>query len=30
VVGGMHTDAWAQPAIIEQIFDFFDAHRKKD
>jgi poly(3-hydroxybutyrate) depolymerase len=29
VVGGMHTDAWAQPEVIEQIFDFFDAHRKK-
>src|SRR5580658_3710096 len=30
VVSGMHTDAWAQPAVIEQIFDFFDAHRKKE
>jgi poly(3-hydroxybutyrate) depolymerase len=29
VVGGAHTDAWAQPEVIEQIFDFFDAHRKK-
>jgi pimeloyl-ACP methyl ester carboxylesterase len=29
VVGGAHTDAWAQPEIIRQIFDFFDAHRKK-
>ncbi len=29
VIGGMHTDAWAQPEVIEQIFDFFDAHRKK-
>jgi poly(3-hydroxybutyrate) depolymerase len=29
VVGGVHTDAWAQPQVIEQIFDFFDAHRKK-
>jgi poly(3-hydroxybutyrate) depolymerase len=29
VVGGMHTDAWAQPEVIAQIFDFFDAHRKK-
>jgi poly(3-hydroxybutyrate) depolymerase len=29
VVGGMHTDAWAQPEVLEQIFDFFDAHRKK-
>ncbi len=29
VIGGMHVDAWAQPEIIEQIFAFFDAHRKK-
>ena len=29
VAGGAHTDAWAQPEIITQIFDFFDAHRKK-
>jgi poly(3-hydroxybutyrate) depolymerase len=29
VTGGMHTDAWAQPEVIEQIFDFFDAHKKK-
>ena len=29
VVGGAHTDAWAQPDVIRQIFDFFDAHRKK-
>lgn len=29
VVGGRHTDAWAQPDVIMQIFDFFDAHRKK-
>jgi predicted peptidase len=29
VTGGMHVDAWAQPAVIEQIFDFFDAHKKK-
>ena len=29
VPGGAHTDAWAQPAIISQIFDFFDAHRTK-
>jgi poly(3-hydroxybutyrate) depolymerase len=29
VAGGAHTDAWAQPAIISQIFDFFDAHRTK-
>jgi poly(3-hydroxybutyrate) depolymerase len=29
VPGGAHTDAWAQPSIISQIFDFFDAHRTK-
>lgn len=29
VVGGAHTDAWAQPDVIKQIFDFFDAHKKK-
>ena len=29
VAGGAHTDAWAQPEVIKQIFDFFDAHRKK-
>ena len=29
VPGGAHTDAWAQPAIISQIFDFFDAHKTK-
>jgi poly(3-hydroxybutyrate) depolymerase len=29
VVGGTHIDAWAQPEVIKQIFDFFDAHRKK-
>jgi poly(3-hydroxybutyrate) depolymerase len=29
VAGGAHTDAWAQPEVLEQIFDFFDAHRKK-
>ena len=28
VVGGAHTDAWAQPDVIKQIFDFFDAHKK--
>jgi poly(3-hydroxybutyrate) depolymerase len=28
VAGGLHTDAWAQPAVISQIFDFFDAHKK--
>ncbi len=30
VVGGAHTDAWAQPGVIEQIFDFFDAYKKQD
>jgi poly(3-hydroxybutyrate) depolymerase len=29
VIGGMHVDAWAQPDVIKQIFDFFDAHKKK-
>jgi poly(3-hydroxybutyrate) depolymerase len=29
VEGGGHTDAWAQPAVIAKIFDFFDAHKKK-
>jgi poly(3-hydroxybutyrate) depolymerase len=29
VAGGMHVDAWAQPEVIEQIFNFFDAHKKK-
>jgi poly(3-hydroxybutyrate) depolymerase len=29
VIGGTHVDAWAQPKVIVQIFDFFDAHRKK-
>lgn len=29
VVGGMHTDAWAQPEVIKQIFDFFDKHKTK-
>ena len=29
VPGGAHTDAWAQPAIISRIFDFFDAHRTR-
>jgi poly(3-hydroxybutyrate) depolymerase len=28
VQGGAHTDAWAQPTVISQIFDFFDAHKK--
>ncbi len=30
VQGGAHTDAWAQPAVIAQIFDFFDAHRGQE
>jgi poly(3-hydroxybutyrate) depolymerase len=29
VPGGAHTDAWAQPDVIRQIFDFFDAHRTR-
>ena len=29
VSGGTHIDAWAQPPVIKQIFDFFDAHKKK-
>jgi poly(3-hydroxybutyrate) depolymerase len=29
VPGGMHTDAWAQPEIISQIFDFFDKYKTK-
>lgn len=29
VPGGQHTDAWAQPEIIKQIFDFFDAYKTK-
>jgi poly(3-hydroxybutyrate) depolymerase len=28
VAGGMHVDAWAQPEVIRQIFDFFDGHKK--
>jgi poly(3-hydroxybutyrate) depolymerase len=28
VSGGAHVDAWAQPDVIEKIFDFFDAHQK--
>jgi poly(3-hydroxybutyrate) depolymerase len=28
VPGGTHTDAWAEPAVLDQIFDFFDAHPK--
>jgi poly(3-hydroxybutyrate) depolymerase len=30
VAGGMHVDAWAQPSVISQIFDFFDLHKKKN
>jgi poly(3-hydroxybutyrate) depolymerase len=29
VAGGAHTDAWAQPEILNRIFDFFDAHTTK-
>ena len=29
VAGGAHVDAWAQPEVIKQVFDFFDAHKKK-
>jgi poly(3-hydroxybutyrate) depolymerase len=29
VMGGMHTDAWAQQEILTQIFDFFDKNRRK-
>jgi poly(3-hydroxybutyrate) depolymerase len=29
VAGGKHVDAWAQPEIISQIFDFFDRHKTK-
>ena len=29
VIGGTHVDAWAQPEVIRQIFDFFDAHKNK-
>jgi poly(3-hydroxybutyrate) depolymerase len=29
VAGGAHTDAWAQPQIVTQIFDFFDKHTTK-
>jgi poly(3-hydroxybutyrate) depolymerase len=29
VVGGAHTDAWAQPGILKQTFDFFDKYRTK-
>ena len=26
VPGGKHVDAWAQPEVISQVFDFFDRH----
>jgi poly(3-hydroxybutyrate) depolymerase len=29
VIGGQHVDAWAQPAIIGQTFDFFDKYKTK-
>lgn len=29
VPGGKHVDAWAQPEILTQVFDFFDAHKTK-
>ena len=29
VPGGKHVDAWAQPEIISQVFDFFDKHAGK-
>jgi poly(3-hydroxybutyrate) depolymerase len=29
VIGGAHTDAWAQPEILKQTFDFYDAHKTK-
>jgi len=29
VIGGAHTDAWAQPEILKQTFDFFDAHKAR-
>ncbi len=29
VIGGAHVDAWAQPEVIKQVFDFFDAHKQK-
>jgi len=29
VTGGAHVDAWAQPDVIKQVFDFFDAHKKR-
>ncbi|MDR2214872.1 MAG: hypothetical protein LBE59_03405 [Nevskiaceae bacterium] len=29
VIGGAHTDAWAQQPILDQTFDFFDKHNTK-
>jgi poly(3-hydroxybutyrate) depolymerase len=29
VVGGAHTDAWAQQEILNKTFDFFDVHNRK-
>jgi hypothetical protein len=29
VPGGQHVDAWAQPEIIGQTFDFFDKYRAR-
>ena len=29
VPGGMHTDAWAQPEILKQTFDFYDKYKTK-
>jgi poly(3-hydroxybutyrate) depolymerase len=29
VVGGQHVDAWAQPEILKQTFDFFDKYKTK-
>jgi len=29
VIGGQHVDAWAQPEILKQTFDFFDKYKTK-
>lgn len=29
VAGGQHVDAWAQPEVISQTFDFFDKYRTR-
>lgn len=29
VMGGAHTDAWAQQEILNKTFDFFDAHKSR-